>query len=365
MSENMSQFTPAWFISPHGFGHTARACAVMAALRTQTPNFHPHIFTTAPEWFFADALTHNYTYHSCMTDVGMVQTSPLHEDVDATLRALDAFMPFSPTECDTLADTLTAHACSHVITDISPLGIAVAEHAHLPVILIENFTWDWIYRGYVDVNPRMAYFAELCQEYYARATHRVQTEPLTVAQPCSLHAPPISRARMTAPETTRAALDVPMNAPLALISMGGIAQNMLTSDTLRAVPECIFILPTHDCTEITRAHNIIRIPWHSTFRHQDLVAAANLVIGKLGYSTIAEVYNEGTAFAYFTRKRFCESPPLAAFVAREIPSVELPDDVTDPAVLRAHITPLLSVKKTVRTTENGADVIARFLLSLQ
>ncbi len=44
----------AYFISPHGFGHAARACAVMSAILERMPGVRFEIFTEVPRWFFVD-----------------------------------------------------------------------------------------------------------------------------------------------------------------------------------------------------------------------------------------------------------------------------------------------------------------------
>lgn len=359
-----SQFKPAWFISPHGFGHTARSCAVIEALHSLYPTLHPHIFTTAPRWFVDESIPCQYTWHETLTDIGMVQTSPLHEDVPATLVALEAFIPFDDSLLDSLADSLKKNKCTHVIADISPLSIAAAERAGIPSILIENFTWDWIYHGYSDDAPRMDEFAHIFAEYYAKADYHIQTEPFTLKHSCDLHTAPVSRPRRTPPEKTRKALGVDEKTPLILVSMGGVAQRAPFIDALRSYPHCTFMLPVHDCDKVIHQDNLILLPWHSEFHHPDLVAAANVLIGKLGYSTIAEVYNEGIAFAYFTRKKFIESPPLAKFVAREIPSVELPENVFETDDWYTRIAPLLDIPRTHREEDNGAKTIAEYLLHL-
>ena len=86
----------AFFVSPHGFGHATRACAVMAAIRTVRPAVGFEIFTLTPRWLFERSLGKNYTYHELLTDVGLVQLDPLREDLSQTIASLDAYLPFDP-----------------------------------------------------------------------------------------------------------------------------------------------------------------------------------------------------------------------------------------------------------------------------
>ena len=58
--------------------------------------------------------------------------------------------------------------------------------------------------------------------------------------------------------------------------------------------------------------------------------AADLVIGKAGYSTIAEVYASSTPFGYFVREDYPEMAPLVAFAEKAISGKRLaPDQFAD------------------------------------
>ncbi|HXT19713.1 MAG TPA: hypothetical protein VN923_03090, partial [Thermoanaerobaculia bacterium] len=100
----------ACFVTPHGFGHAARACAVIEALGLG--NIEPglplevELFTTVPEWFFAASLRGPFGYHPVRTDVGLAQRDAMDEDLTATVRELDAFRPWPPALVDGLAATV-------------------------------------------------------------------------------------------------------------------------------------------------------------------------------------------------------------------------------------------------------------------
>jgi hypothetical protein len=142
----------AYFISPHGFGHAARAAAVMNALnRNQvSEQVHFEIFTLVPRWFFRESVTASFTYHTLLTDIGLVQESSLRENIPQTLNLLRKFLPFDLELVIDLAKHIRQLKCELILCDIAALGIAVAEVAKVPSVLIENFTWDWIYEGYTD-----------------------------------------------------------------------------------------------------------------------------------------------------------------------------------------------------------------------
>jgi hypothetical protein len=98
--------------------------------------------------------------------------------------------------------------------------------------------------------------------------------------------------------------------------------------------------------------------------HPNLVAASDLVIGKLGYSTIAEVYQAGTAFAYLRRPRFPESPILEAFVREYIPSEALSEDWLENPSVPALLEDLLTRLRPTGIRPNGAGEAANLILNL-
>ena len=65
-----------------------------------------------------------------------------------------------------------------MLADISPLGIAAGHAAGLPTVLVENFTWDWIYQAYVESVPALRLPAELLGQAFGLATVRVRCQPV-------------------------------------------------------------------------------------------------------------------------------------------------------------------------------------------
>jgi len=350
----------ACFVSPHGFGHAARACAVLHALQQIVPQFQAHIFTTVPEWFFAESLPGAFTYHSCMTDVGMAQTSPLHEDVEATVARLEAFLPFHASTIDPLAAVVGAAGARAVLCDISPLGIAVAAAAGLPSILIENFTWDWIYEGYAADQPRMAVFARYMEEWFGRADVRIQAEPVCRRVAGAHTVPPISRPPRSTPAATRRALGVSESSRMVLLTMGGVAHANVPSATHNHADDLAIVIP-NNVPQIARDGNLILLPWHSDFFHPDLVAAADVVIGKLGYSTLAEACAAGTALAWLPRPKFRESAAMAAFVRAHMRNVEVSEAALHNGSWVQAIEPLLNRPRACAQWPSGARAAARII----
>jgi UDP:flavonoid glycosyltransferase YjiC (YdhE family) len=352
----------AFFISPHGFGHAARASAVMLALRERQPNLSFEIYTRVPEWFFQDTLKDGFSYHSLLTDIGMAQHTPMEEDAPETLRRLQAFLPFPSQLLDSLAAILLSSGCRLVVSDISPLGIAAARQAGLPSILLENFTWDWIYASYLDEAPGLAEPMAALREIFSQADVHIQAEPVCSPQlAADLVASPISRSPRTNRDTLHQQIGIPAHQKVVLITLGGIEGNVTVSQKLSQVDDLFFIIPGASTT-VERQGNQLLLPHHSGFYHPDLLHASDAVVGKPGYSTLAEAYAAGIPFAYLPRPRFREYPVLADFIEHQIGGFAVSLEEYAQGEWIDRLRDLLKVQPRQPHPENGANQVADFIL---
>jgi hypothetical protein len=304
--------TVAVFVSPHGFGHAARACAVMEALAELDPLTRFEIFTLVPRWFFADSLTCSFSHHRLRTDIGLVQRTPLVEDPVETLHELSTFLPFEGSLLEQLAGALHELECRLVLCDISPLGIAVAERAGIRSVLVENFTWDWIYERYLVEHPAFAQPIAALAATFAAATVHIQSTPVCRRNADLPLVPPVSRIARTPRQRVRERLGVAPEVPAVLVTMGGVPWRTPALERLAERQGVVFVVPGGG-RRVNRRGSLLTLPQRSGFFHPDLVHACDAVIGKLGYSTLAEVYAAGVPFAFVPRPTFRESTTLERF----------------------------------------------------
>lgn len=354
----------AYFISPHGFGHAARAAAIMEDACRIDENLRFEIFTQVPQWFFRQSLTRPFGYHSLLTDLGLVQLTPFTVDLAETIRRLDEMLPFDGRLIESLAREILEMRCELVVCDIAPMGIAVAEGARLPSVLIENFTWDWIYEPYALEDPRIQAHADYLRAVFRSAQYHIQTEPVCVpSDGASLCTPPVGRKARLPRYIIRERLGIPERAPSVLITMGGIPAEFPFTRLLEQAPHIFFVIPGGSQTT-ARQNNLVLLPHASDFYHPDLVNAADAVVGKIGYSTVAEAFHAGTPFCYVMRHGFAESSVLAKFVdARMHGQAILEEDFT-----RARWLPfmdeVLARPRISSPHPNGARDVAEFLVKL-
>jgi hypothetical protein len=352
-------------ISGHGFGHATRAIAVMQAL-AERQDVCFEIVTPVPPWLFAQSLTAPHAVHPLETDVGLAQRSVLDEDLPATLEALDHFYPLSTQRIEQAAALFAG--CRLVLCDIAPLGILAAKRASIPSVLVENFTWDWIYGGYVERWPRVQPHIDLLAALFAQADHHLQAKPVCCPHPCDRVVEPVAR-RFRHPETVRPRLCCGPDQRLLLLTMGGVCREgqgrgaeIALAPLLRR-PDLVVVLPGRS-RENEFSENLRFLAQDGPWYHPDLMAAADLVVGKVGYSTVAEAYHAQTPFAYVGRRGFRESASLEAFVDSHLYSWKIEEQELQSGQWLDRLPPLPLRRQPPDRSTNGADQVAEYLLEL-
>nr|WP_296751272.1 hypothetical protein [Thioalkalivibrio sp.] len=330
----------------------------MQSLRRLRPDSELRVYTETPAWFFRDSVG-EVDYRPLRADIGLVQRSPMLEDIPATLNELAAFLPFRPALVNELARQIADRDV--VVCDISPLGLVAAAAAGVPSVLLENFTWDWIYRAYLDAHPALAPYVDAMAAINSRADVHVQTEPVCRPDPAAMTVAPIARQLREPRSAVRDRLGVELDVPLVLVSMGGVPAQYPFLARLRGRRDCVCLLPGA-ATETRREGALLALPARSDFYHPDLVNACDALVCKAGYSTLAEARQAGVPLAWFPREHFPESPVLDAFIEREMPGIRLQPSDWDDGAWIDHLPRLLALGRRRPAATRGADQVARRLL---
>ena len=311
----------AFVISSHGFGHASRASAIIEAMRDRDPALVVELFTHVPRWYFSQGIG-NFNYHKTDCDLGLVQTDSLNTDIGATILELNKRLPLDPKKIKSLATQFQALKCQLVISDIAPLGLAAAKVAGIPSVLVENFTWDWIYAGLAERAPSLRYYSEMLAPLYTHADLRIQTTPVCVPDSHAQTTRPVARRQRQDRATTRGKLGLQRDRKLVFITMGGTAQDFSFHERLCSDFRGIDFVVAGIGTNAETHANVTFLPARSTLYHPDLIHAADIVIGKVGYSTIAEVFEAGVPFGYFVREHYPEMAPLVTFLRAQVPGFD-------------------------------------------
>lgn len=353
----------AYVISPHGFGHAARAAAVMEALHGMDETVAFDIFTSVPSWFFDVSLTGCFQHHHLVTDVGFAQKSALETDLGETLARVRDFFPLQASVISDLAARLRERRCALVLCDIAPMGILAARHADIPSVLIENFTWDWLYEEYLSEHPGFRYPVRYLKELFSQADFHVQTRPVCRPEKAYPATGPVSRKPRLARSEIRSRLGIEEHEKVVIIAMGGIPESYPFLERLETFSGVRFVLP--GVSDILRVRgNMVCIPHRSEVLHPDLVHASDALIGKVGYSTLAEVFAAGIPFGYLERGRFRESGILTAFIKEHMSGLSIEQGDFETGDFLFALPALLSLPRIVRFGPTGADEAAQLVLDV-
>ena len=355
--------TVAVFVSPHGFGHAARAAGVLESLYEIDPFIQYEIFTKIPPWFFKNSLSKAFSYHPLETDIGFVQETPFRGNFLETKRRLNTFLPFERSQIERLSRLVKRLKCKLVICDIAPMGIQVAQEAGVPSVLVENFTWDWIYQRCPNFNQQVQNHIDYLKSLFETADYHIQTEPICNNQNSDLTTFPVSRKWKTPGQKIRNMLGIAAESKMVLISFGGIPEQITFFDRLATLKDVRFVIAGGaDSLKIEK--NLILLPHRSDYFHPDLVNAADAVIGKAGYSTVAEVYNAGTPFGYIPRPSSAESPRLVQFIKQNMAGFVIKESIFRKGDWLPILRKILRISPKKPITPNGADQVARFIYKL-
>jgi len=306
----------AAFDSPHGFGHAARASAVLAAARRRA-GIDVEIFSTVPRWFFRESLGVSFGYHEEVVDVGFRQRSALTADLEGTVSALRMLLPFDEARVAGLAASVRDAGCEVVFCDIAPLGVAVAEAAGLPSVVLENFTWRWLYEPFRDQSPELAAYGDALERWSARATLRIQARPVCARVEGREMVEPIARPARSERAAVRRKLGIGDGRPMVVITMGGYGESMPFLPRLRRLAGVAFLITGAERTTVDG--NLHLVDNRSPLYMPDVLRAADALVAKLGYGTVCEAWSEGLPFAHVTRPDSREMASLERFAADEIP----------------------------------------------
>jgi UDP-N-acetylglucosamine:LPS N-acetylglucosamine transferase len=245
------------------------------------------------------------------------------------------------------------------------MGIAVGRQAGIPALLVENFTWDWIYQQYVDINTPSPFNGHIdyLQKLFTAVQYHIQTEPVCNPGPVDLTTAPVSRNPKNPADRIRKQLGLRPDSKMVLITTGGVKQEYNFLDQLKKLHRITFVLPGAGIQMKIR-DNLILLPERSDLYHPDLVTASDAVVGKVGYSTLAEVYHAGVPFGYTVRSNFRESGPLVDFISREMNGVLLEESEFSRGEWRTKLEDLLDMPRVKRNAPNGSDQIGRFITGI-
>jgi hypothetical protein len=171
--------------------------------------------------------------------------------------------------------------------------------------------------------PEIKKYSDYLKPIFQLPNYHFQTDPICFRNPDLPLIGPIYREPTKSKEEIRDLLGVKKNEQLILVTMGGIPYELSESPLIENTGGSKIIIPGSKVEQETHIDNMIFLPHHHQYFHPNLVHASDIVIGKVGYSTIAEVYSAKIPFLYLPRSNFRESQYLVNFIKKRMVSEEI------------------------------------------
>lgn len=286
----------AYYISSHGYGHAARQGAIIKVLAQQ--GIKCHVRAIAPQKFFKQAAS----YHQHRYDYGMIQSDALHYDIPATL---DGVLNFMAQQEAIIADELAfikAQNIRLIVSDMPALACEIADRASVPSVVITHFTWDWVYEHYVTDYPRFAAIVDSIRQQYQKTTLALQMQipkphpfdMFPTVEPIALVYNQATQSR----QQIRQHFNIPDEMPIILLSMGGHDWGDSNLEALKAIDDMVFLVMPSAWSQVQDNPEQFReVPMNFDDYH-NLIAAADVLVGKAGGSTVAEIIGHRTPMIY-------------------------------------------------------------------
>jgi L-arabinokinase len=358
--------TCVFFVSGHGFGHASREVEVINALAAGGRGPRVIVRSDVAPDLLTRTVTVPYELRPGACDPGIVQSSSVSHDDEATVRAALAF--YSTFDDRIVAETaaLAHDEVALIVGDIPPLAFEVASQLSVPGVAIGNFSWSWIYEDNDLFMREAAPLVPRMREAYAKATLALEL-PFAGGFdvfPNVRRVPLIARRSTRDRRSTRTHFRLPLDRRVALLSFGGYGLSALDLNRLDCLDTYTIATTDRSAPGAPAREHAVMVSEDAFrgFRYEDLVAAVDVVVTKPGYGIIAECIASGTAMLYTSRGDFREYDLLVSQFPAYVKSSFISQDDLFAGRWRASLEKLVAQPAPARRMAiDGTEVIAQLL----
>jgi len=316
----------ACYLSSHGYGHAVRSIEVVRHIARMRPGLRIVIVTLAPPFLFADAMEScpNIALRRAAVDFGLVQRDPRSFSLPATAKKLRALLSHHERIVERERGFLRREKIRALWCDIPFLPFGAAASLGLPAVGMGNFSWDWIYEYYSGFDPVFAEAADYARAVYAHASLYLELphSPPPLAFPRREKIPLVTRTARFSREEARSRLGLLPEERAVLLGFSELALAPAACARLEALAcgtarrGIRFIVPPPMRLELANA-----LERGAGLDFPSLVAAADILVTKLGYGIVSDAVASRVPLVYTDRGDFPELPWLEALVRETVGGV--------------------------------------------
>lgn len=353
----------AYYITAHGYGHGARSCDILNALRIIDCQIPIIVKTDLPVEFMQSRLAPNIELRCGAFDIGLIQKDSIRVDLEASLEALSALYEREEVLIRQEVDFFLREEIGVVVADIPAIPLAAAQRAQLPNIATGNFGWDWIYDEFVQYNPLWKTYADKIRAVY-RSTDLLLRQPFAESMdafPRQIDLPLLAKPGIARRDEIARLTRANAQAKWVLLSFTSLD---LDRDALDALTQWkayeFFSVDPLDWPEST-VHCISR----SRMSFADILASMDMIVTKPGFGIISECIANDKPIIYSDRADFREYRVLVNYIERYcrhafIPNADLYAGQLGRALWQIETAPLPHEK----IAAGGAEIAAAQILKM-
>ncbi|PVH73781.1 hypothetical protein DL98DRAFT_659248 [Cadophora sp. DSE1049] len=319
-----------YYISGHGFGHATRSAQLISALLSSSPTTHVTIITTAPTHLFPSSPRISFIAQE--VDSAIIQPQPYTIDAAASFSNLAAFLALAETEewQAKMERILEETECNLILADAPYLVAWVgAKQRGIKTVLVSNFTFDAIFERLLTYLPaeereEETRMVEKIEKLYAEYDFAVRL-PGYIPFPFVekywsvedrrrrlVDVPLVFRPAKLGREQVLEKLGIPVqmrDCKILLVQFGGQVLAKNGEAKVPNIPEGWICLSSDEVND----DRFFKFP--KDVYSPDLVGAADVVLGKIGYGTVSECVGMKKALVYVLRPMFAEEPGLLKYMS--------------------------------------------------
>lgn len=280
-------------------------------MRKLVGDYGVHIKTKVPLDFFRSHLAGSYEVVPQQTDIGCIHGDFIHIDTKKTLYHLDQFYKDHASRICAETRWLDENKIDLIITDAPGFPLKAAKPLGIPRLLMSNFTWYDIYSAFPEANDWRK-ILDVIRDEYSCAT-------LQFLPQCHIAGNVIAkkevvgfiglRGRNIRNELERLFPSQICGKTIIYIYFGEFGSSSIQWKNLEKMENCVFITPD-SLTNPPKNLIVLR----DKFAHPDLIASADIVFTKAGYSTLATSLAHGKPIISCDREGFREVDAIKEFM---------------------------------------------------
>jgi hypothetical protein len=353
----------AYYVTAHGYGHGVRSCDIIRALQRLHPDVPVVLVSDLPGDFLRNRIGPGTTaYRPGSFDTGMVQLDSIRVDLAESLRKAERLCSVREQlirqECKFLRDG----GFRGIVADIPAIPFEAARRAGIPGVAVSNFSWDWIYSEFREIEPRWDPVIEAISEGYRQARVLLR---LPFADDMRVFSRIEDIPVVAEPGTNR-------RAELAQMTGADPGKKwiLLSFTTLEWEPRAVALVESLKEYEF---FTVLPLAWDArnfhavdrgVVRFADVMASADGVISKPGFGIVSDCVVNEKPFLYADRANFREYDVLVRSIRRHLRSVHIPVDELYAGSLRPWLEELWRCPPPAQPARmGGGEVAARRIIA--